>query len=36
MFWELDLFPTSGVGEIPNLLHPLDRANLDHWRKAAN
>jgi hypothetical protein len=29
-FRELDLFPSSGEGETPNLLGPLEGANLKH------
>jgi hypothetical protein len=31
MFWKLDLFPSSGEGETPTLLGPLERAHLTHW-----
>jgi hypothetical protein len=30
-FRKLDLFPSSGKGETPTLLGPLERANLNHW-----
>jgi hypothetical protein len=30
-FRKLDLFPSSGDGETPALLGPLERANLNHW-----
>jgi hypothetical protein len=28
---ELDLFPSSGEGETPTLLGPIERPNLNHW-----
>jgi hypothetical protein len=28
MFWKLDLFLSSGEGDTPTLLGPLERANL--------
>jgi hypothetical protein len=30
-FWKLDLFPSSGEGETPTLLEPLERPNLNRW-----
>jgi hypothetical protein len=30
-FRKLVLFPSSGEGETPTLLGPLERANLNHW-----
>jgi hypothetical protein len=34
MFRKLSLFPSSGVGETPTLLDPLERANIRiiHWK----
>jgi hypothetical protein len=33
MFWESDLFASSGEGrETPALLGPLEKANLSHWK----
>jgi hypothetical protein len=30
-FRKLDLFPSSGEGEMPTLLDPVERANLNDW-----
>jgi hypothetical protein len=30
------MFPSSGEGETPALLGPLERANLNHWRMETN
>jgi hypothetical protein len=33
MFQKLDMFPSSGEGETPTLLGPLEGANLNHWTR---
>jgi hypothetical protein len=36
LFWKLDLLPSSGEGETPTLLCPLEGGNLNHWATHVN